>query len=96
MILKLFHGSKLLGTISEPSSDGLWMVGTIQLTQEAEAYKDVFAFVTDEEKMTNGQEPPFDANYFFDNWFIEEVDGTRKETAIPGIHDGSEIYWRYC
>lgn len=95
-MLKLFHGSKLLGTISEAAPDGLWMAGNIHLTPEADAYKEVFAFVTDEEKMTDGKDPPFDANYFFDNWFIEEDDGTRRETVVPGIHDGNEIFWRYC
>ena len=95
-VLKLFHLTKMLGIITEPFQDGLGMGGTVYLTEEANSYKEIFSYIVDQEKMESGQDPPFDASYFFDNWFIEEEDGTRKESIIPGIHEEHDIYWRYC
>jgi len=93
--LKLYHKDKLIGTISNVApEDTFEMSGDIELTPLADQYKPVFAYLTNEESLTSGVAPPFDKEYF-DDWFLEDELGGKKEIACPGIyyHD-KEIFWR--
>ena len=90
-MLKLYHGLELIGYIKNAAPDGLWMAGEVELTPAAEAYRDAFAFMTDDEKRSS--KPPFD-EAIFDNWFVEDESGIRKETIFPAVHEDGEIYWR--
>lgn len=95
--MKLYHNNELIGEVSNPISEGLEMTGKIALYPTADSYKEVFEFVKDPDKMLGGEEPPFDENFYFDNWFLEDDTGTRKEIVIPGIYyEDQTICWRYC
>lgn len=90
--LKLFHRTTLIGTISELSYETPWYSGTIALTPEAEPYKELFAYMMEEEEQT--EDPPFDES-ILDDWFIEdEADGERFEAGCPNIAEDGEIWWR--
>jgi len=90
-MLKLYHKSTLIGLITNPEPDGLGMVGTIQLTEAATDYKEAFHFMTDDDKRSANS--PFDEDVF-ENWFVEDEQGVRRETVFPAVHEDGEIYWR--
>lgn len=93
-MLKLYHGTELVGLISNPSVDDMsWRVGTIELTQAAEKYKELFAFFTDEEQNMS-VEPPFPRE-LLESWAIEDEAGERNLIDIPGVYDDGEVFWRY-
>jgi hypothetical protein len=90
-MLKLYHGSKLIGLITNAGREDMgWMSGNIELTPEAEKYRDAFNFMTDEDRTS----PWPGDEAVFDNWFIEYEDGIRRETIFPAIHYDGEVTWR--
>lgn len=94
-MMKLYHKNTLIGSITNASPEDMFeMSGDIHLTREAEVYRSVFEFLTDEERMSSGAEPPFAAEYL-EGWFLEDEDGNRKEIVCPGIYfDDREVFWR--
>jgi hypothetical protein len=86
------HGSILVGFIKKAAPDGLWMTGEVELTPAANAYKEAFEFMTDDEKRS--AKPPFD-EAVFDNRSREDENGQRRETMFPAVHDDGEISWRW-
>jgi len=92
-MLKLFHRTELIGLIRNANQDGFEMSGEIELTPAAAAYKDVFAFFTDEQKALY-EEPPF-AGELLEHWSVETESGERKEIVIPGVYEDGGICWRY-
>lgn len=94
--MKLYHNKNLIATVSNPIHESLELTGRIELLPSAESYMEVFEYVKDPDKMFSGEEPPFDEDFYFDNWFLEDDNGVRKEIVIPGIYDDGTICWRYC
>lgn len=95
-MLKLFHREKLVGLISDVSRDDTFsMSGRIELTDAGNEYKQIFSFLTDEEKMNRGdeQELPF-REEDLDGWSIEDESGERLTIMAPGVYDDGEICWR--
>jgi hypothetical protein len=94
-MLKLYHKTRLIGTISNITpEDTFEMSGDIALTTAAAEYKPLFSYLTNEEALTSGAEPPFDKAYL-DDWFLENEQGVRKEIGCPGIYYAEgEILWR--
>lgn len=92
-MLKLYHGEKLIGTISNVTvEDQFNMSGDIELTSAADAYKPVFSYLTDEDALTSGAPLPFDKSYL-DHWSLEEND-IRREIGCPGIYyEEGEVLW---
>jgi hypothetical protein len=91
-MLKLFHGNKLIGIIRNEVPDDFAFVGDIELTPEADEYKDVFAFFADEERGST-EEPPFEEKWYED-WRIEDQNGKQEEIFIPSIYPDGMICWR--
>jgi hypothetical protein len=94
-ILKLYHKDRLIGLISNIApEDTFEMSGDIALTAVAQEYKEKFAYLSDEDALTNGTNPPFDES-FLNGWYLEQPDGERKPIDCPGIcfPDG-EVFWR--
>ncbi|MBS1956924.1 MAG: hypothetical protein JST89_22235 [Cyanobacteria bacterium SZAS-4] len=91
-MLKLFHGSELIGIITDEMLDGLAMVGKIALMPEAVKYKEVFDFFADEEKSDN-EEPPFSDDILY-NWSIQSDSGKVEKISIPNIYPDGLICWR--
>jgi hypothetical protein len=91
-VFKLYHRTKLIGIIKNVFVDGLEMGGDVELAAEAEPYKPLFAFLTDDEKAM--QEPPFPES-MLEGWFIEDEQGVRREIGAPAISAEMEVYWRY-
>lgn len=91
-MLKLFHGNDLIGLIRNEMHDELAMVGDVDLTPQAAAYKDVFAFFNDPEKRVK-EDPPF-ADELLENWFVEDEKGERTGIDAPAVNDKGEIWWR--
>lgn len=89
--LKLFHKDTLIGTITNPSLDGLEMLGDIELTQAADEFKPIFDFFLIEENLE--LEPPFPEEKLW-NWFVVDEAGSREEIGLPYI-EGKDISWRY-
>ena len=92
-MLKLYHGSDLIGLIRNPSQDGFEMSGEIELTPAAAAYKELFAFFTDGDKALY-VEPPFEEKWL-ESWSVENEKGERSPIVIPGVYKDGEICWRY-
>jgi len=91
-MLKLYHGSNLIGLISNAGrEEGKWMTGDIELLAAAEAYREAFSFMTDDDKRET-KWPGDEA--VFENWFIEDEAGVRRETIFPAIHYDGEVTWR--
>lgn len=83
-MLKLFHGSDLVGVITDEVPDGLAMTGQIELTPAAAKYKKVFEFFADEEKSDN-EDPPFPNDLLY-SWSIQFESGKVEEISIPNIY----------
>lgn len=94
--MKLYHNKIQIATVYNPIHEGLEMSGRVELLAGAESYMEVFEYVKDPDKMFSGEEPPFDADFYFDNWFLEDEKGVRREIVIPGIYEDGTICWRYC
>lgn len=91
--MKLFHRSELIGVIRNASGEGTWLTGDLELTPAAQAYKDLFAFLTDEDRML--EVPPFSKD-MLNNWYIEDEHGQRKPVFVPAVHnDGKSIEWHW-
>lgn len=95
-MMKLYHGSTLIGLVKDACPNGFEMHGIIELTSEAEKFKELFEYWTDENQPED-VDPPFPEEMLF-NWFIETEAGERKEIGLPGIFDEEgrkDIMWRY-
>jgi hypothetical protein len=92
---KLYHNDILIGTVSQASANGFKMHGSVEFTDAATAYLDVFAFFAKDEAEL--EEPPF-SDEILENWFMEDSDGVRREIGLPGIapvNGENDIWWRY-
>ena len=90
--MKLYHGSKLIGLITNPGREDMaWMTGDIELLPAAEDYRKAFTYMTNEDE---NKAPWSDNEDVFENWFIEYEDGKRRETVFPAIHYDGEVTWR--
>jgi len=67
-------------------------MGLSNFTLEAATYRDLFAFITDEDNAL--EEPPVAAE-MLENWFIEDKDGKMRAIEIPAVHDDNTIDWRW-
>jgi hypothetical protein len=94
MAIRLYHGGVLLGNITNIGQEGVWMSGTVRLTQEGSAYGDFFSYMTDESKGL--EDPPFGRDLLDpNNWFIEDERGMRRGIEVPAVHDDNSIEWRW-
>lgn len=94
MSLRLFHNHTLIGTITN-----ICMVerethdGDIALTPESYQYKPVFDYLTDPDQLSSGNLALDDS--YFDNWYLIDEAGQRKEIEIPGIYfDEGRALWQ--
>lgn len=92
-MLKLFHNSTLLGTITGYHVYGFWWRGDIELTEAAESFQEVFIWFTSENRPM-GQEPPF-AEDILEDWYIETPGKGKRSIGLPGIYRTKRIIWRY-
>lgn len=93
--MKLYHKDRLIGTVTNITPEDTFdMSGDIELSPIAEEYKAMFAYLTDEDSLNSGAEPPFEESYL-DDWFLEDEHGVRKEIGCPGIYyEDREVLWR--
>lgn len=98
--MKLYHQSVFLGEVATVGDDfpGWW--GRIRLSQEADAYLEVFYFLTDEENFDSQKDPPFPESRIYelidsDEWYLENPDGSRRRISVPAIHRDGMIYWQW-
>jgi len=94
-VLKLYHKDKLIGTITDVvPEDTFEMSGDIDLTEDAENYREMFSFLTHKDETNSKRDSPFDESYL-DGWSIEDETGSRTKIACPGIYfEANEILWR--
>lgn len=93
---KLFHEKHLIGIIPAPYPDGLAMQGSVELTEKAADYKELFDYWVDDNKDPKTEEKFSDA--LFENWFVEDEDGAKHSIGLPAIFPENgkhEIAWRY-
>lgn len=95
-MLKLYHQDELLGTITDISQVGSEMMGEIELTPAAATFEAVWEYVKESARLMSGEEPPFDGEFYFDHWFVEDENGKRDEIVVPGVHEQRSIRWIYC
>lgn len=93
--LKLYQKVTFVGTITNIASEDTFdMSGDIELSNQAEKYTAMFAYLTDEEAMQSGAELPFDPA-LLDDWYLEDEHGIKTEIPCPGIYlEDKEIHWR--
>ncbi len=92
-MIKLYHEKELIGTITNEEWDGLWQIGSLQMTPEGERFLEFFAFITDEDNMT--KDPPFSKTYL-EGWSVEDEHGVRQRIGIPAVHEnGTQVGWRH-
>jgi hypothetical protein len=91
--MKLYHGDRFLGDISQVGVEGVWMNGEIKLSPSAADYHPFFEFMTDE---TRGAEaPPFGEDLLDpENWYVEE-NGQKRGIEVPAVHRDGSIEWRW-
>lgn len=94
-ILKLYHGERLIGTVTELEMDWPWYGGKIQLTDAAKEFAHIWKFLTSEESQMS--DPPFEIpDAVYENWFIEDEAGARQEIFdLPAVHSDGEVWWTF-
>jgi hypothetical protein len=93
--MKLYYGKRMLGDVSEPWGEGLWMNGTIHLSKEGEKLRPFFDWMVDEAHI--GEEPPFSLDFLkSEKWHLIDDDGTKHGIDVPAIHAAEHsISWRW-
>lgn len=93
-MMKLMHKSKLIGTIENAYREGMSMVGDLELTEAANSYLELFAFLVGKE--TVHLEPPYPESDLW-GWTIEFGDGNIREVVgCPAVrNNGTYIEWRW-
>jgi hypothetical protein len=95
-MMKLFHDSQMLGDIEFLGVDGSDMLGRISLSAEADKFKEMFEFLTDETKAH--LEAPYPDSLLEDGWAIEDDEGIKRDIiGCPAILDNfTSIAWRWA
>jgi hypothetical protein len=93
--LKLYHGDKLIGTVTDLDSDYPWYGGKIQLTDAAKEFAHIWEFFTSEGGRE--KEPPFEiADEVYENWSIVDEKGLRVAIFdLPAVHSDGEVWWTF-
>lgn len=93
-MMKLMHKSQLIGTIVNPIREGMSMAGDLELTEAADRYLEMFAFLVG--KKTAHEEPPYPESDLW-GWTIEYGDGNVREIiGCPAVsNNGTIIQWRW-
>ena len=93
--MKLVHSDKVLGTIIDVSGESFWMSGTLSMASSmADAYRDFFAFMTDENN--SDVDPPFGPDLLDEaRWFVEHDDGSLRGIEVPAVYEDGHIAWRW-
>ena len=96
--MKLFFKDTMLGEIDKLGVDGFEFYGEIKFSKNYDCFREFFQHITDEKSFDDGTEKKkeFPNDYFNDdNWSIEE-DGTKRNIFFPAIHENdNSIYWRW-
>lgn len=91
-VRKLYHGDKLIGVIRNLDMDWPNMIGSIELTQEAEPYKPAWEYFIEQGGVVD--DVPFPVpDGLLDDWFVEDENGNRSETDLPAVYPDGEIWW---
>ncbi len=90
---KLYRYDTLIGIISDIGHDWPWLIGSIELTQAFEPFREEFRLLTDEEN-----ENRFDhvTEEQMTNWFLVDPDGNKEQIFMPAIYDDDNtVWWRW-
>lgn len=93
-MMKLIHNSQLIGTIENPCREGMSMAGDLVLTEAADRYLEMFAFLVGPKDPY--QAPPFPESELW-GWTIEDDNGNIREViGCPAVsNNGTIIQWRW-
>lgn len=89
---QLFHGQTLIGTITYVGLDWPWLLGDIELTEAAQAYKPIFDHFMDEDE--NKADLEFDEEWFLENWYRVDEKGRRWDVWPVIDFAAKDISWR--
>ncbi len=94
VVKRLFFREMCLGQVTDVSGESHWMSGTFTPTSDADAFKDFFRWMVDEQNIS--MDPPFDeALLNEENWFIEQEEGQKVGITVPAVQEDGEIGWRW-
>lgn len=92
----LLYRNMDLGSISDVGGEQPWWIGNLTPSSEAEAFREFFAWMVDEDRNSAADEPPFDRAWWTDeNWYIQDDDGNRRGIDVPAVHGDGQIWWRW-
>ncbi len=94
-VLRLFHGTDLIGTVTNLDIDWPWYGGQVKLTEAAKPFAHIWEFYTTE---GNRQvDPPFEIpDTVYQNWFVEDESGQRLALDdLPAVHTDGSIWWQF-
>jgi hypothetical protein len=91
-VRKLYHGDKLIGVVRNLELDWPNIIGKIELAPAAEEYKQTWAYFVEHGGIVD--DPPFAMpENIFDDWFVEDEEGTRKPTELPAVHADGLVWF---
>lgn len=91
--LKLYRGADVIGLLTAPSQDGPQTLANLELTPAADKHRELLEYMTTPNP--DGIDPPASLR-LFDDWFIEDENGVKKEIFYPAIRpDAKFLSWRW-
>lgn len=95
--MQLYHGSILLGDITEVYGEFPWMHGSFSPSKDFASYSALFQYLTDENSNWEGPPPFGDDDDPFDDktWHVKE-NGEVRGIFVPAILSDGTISWRWC
>ncbi len=92
-LLKLYRGSDVLGTVTNPEQDGPQITAVLELTDASAKYKELLDYIMSVKE--DGEDPPLELRVY-DDWFIEDEQGVKRGIFAPAIYpDAKYISWRW-
>jgi hypothetical protein len=93
--VKLCFKKTDLGDIEDVESDQPWMYGRFVPRKAARELREMFRWLTDEDRDVD-EDPPFPADWLdAGNWAVIDDDGKRRSIELPAVGSDGLITWRW-